>query len=292
MAEMRSRRSPISPAEQRRRGQLGLERRYNHELYYVQFFINKTLLVDAGGKIHCRAYMDNFRDSAFEPEGIYVGARYAGLRILELDPNINTHALVLKQVGGNPELINNNANDPVLVHDWWLLLHARHSYFIAFLRTLRQLRILPRRFIQDESDRLPVHQFNWGHVVRIYLDQHCPTPHTTHTCVTQQLYPSPGGRRPKSNQPQINHPVVYAEFRDIVNNQAYMPRITEFERFIWNTYLDNINLRPQLTRIIRQYQAELRFTLTSQRTGSTMAPVGAPEGAGQRVIYTWTLTRE
>ena len=38
--------------------------------------------------------MDNFRDSALESEGIYVGTQYTGLCILELDPDISTHALV------------------------------------------------------------------------------------------------------------------------------------------------------------------------------------------------------
>ena len=94
MAEMRGRRSPVPPAEQRRRGQLGLERRYNHDLYYIGFFINKTLRVDINGKIHCRAYMDDFRDSKLENEGIYVGRRYAGNCILDLDPDISIHALV------------------------------------------------------------------------------------------------------------------------------------------------------------------------------------------------------
>lgn len=130
------------------------------------------------------------------------------------------------------------------MQDWSLLLHSRHSYFVAFLRTLRELRIPPRRFIQDEADRLPVHQFNWAHVLHIFLDQHCPTPRSIHRCVTQQWYRPPGGRRPRGNQPRNNYPVVYDELRNIVNDQAYIFAITEFERTVWNTYLDSRNLRP------------------------------------------------
>ena len=70
------------------------------------------------------------------------------------------------------------------------------------------------------------------------LDRYCPTPHTAHHCDTQQWYPPSTGRRPRSNQPSNNFPVVYTEFRDIINSQAYILRITEFKRFVWNKYLE------------------------------------------------------
>ncbi|KAG2220819.1 hypothetical protein INT45_004480 [Circinella minor] len=285
MEDLRSRIPAVSPNELRRRGGLGLLARFGH--LFIDFFIRKPVRCDRNGKVHLQVFLDDFVQHRAEPEGIFVGVQYQGNRMIDLDPDICDHALVLKNEDNTIARPANNPNEEAkLIYDWWLLLHSRDGYFACFRRTVQELGLNLRNYIQQEVDRPLAQQFSWRNIINRFLTTSCPVLNTNYMFLTQRRFAS---RRTRTHRYgyQVSLRVIYTEISTFVNNDAQLANTTEFERIIWNMYLQEANLRTQLTRIFKSNEQAVGFTLRTERTGSTVNP----QTGTQYSIHQWTFRR-
>ncbi|KAI8145506.1 hypothetical protein BJV82DRAFT_655653 [Fennellomyces sp. T-0311] len=227
MQELRSRIPPVPQREQQRRGRLGAVTRFQE--LFVNYYIDTHANCDVNGKIHHIVYVDeSFEDWAAEKEGIFVGKSYAGQAIsLEVDPAICEHALVLKTRNFEIAAPNNHPEGaevvPKLIEDFFLLLHFRESYFVCFNRTLRQLHLYLRPFVEEEY-RNP--QFEWVRIIRLWVNDN---------------FPAIAPYEVASGDVE-GYTYLYGTLRATVQQHA----ATEYETVVWNYYIDTTSQHNEL----------------------------------------------
>lgn len=143
---------------------------------------------------------DQRREHRRELDGIFIGIAHSGTRYLDFDPDVCIYGLVccinllvhdstllmvtltfFSKINAGSKRENHDrfrlaegraGDDPItIIYDWQLLMNARHSYFLAFERTLRLFGYSLRPQIRTEWEAHEGQRFQYSRMLRLYLDQ-------------------------------------------------------------------------------------------------------------------------